>query len=117
MTTTTQSPAELINEARKARDEGMSIAHVADEERGSWDTKVIDQAIKAFADTGKPFSSNDIWPLLPEVRGALIGTRFMAASVRGYIRKVGRVTSTKKNTHAKEVAVWIIANRPAGDQS
>lgn len=100
----------MIAAARQARDEGMAVAQVADEERGSWDTKVIDQAIKAFADTGSSFSANDIWPLLPEVRGALIGARFAAAATRGYIRKVGRVPSTKKRTHAKDVGVWIISS-------
>jgi hypothetical protein len=106
------SPAELVTAARAARDEGMARAQVADEERGSWDTKVIDQAISAFADTGETFSANDIWPLLPEVRGALIGARFAAAAVRGYIRKVGNISSTKKGTHAKTVGVWIIADSP-----
>lgn len=106
-----KTPAALIAEARAARDEGMALAQVADEERGSWDSKVIDQAIRAFAETGRPFSMNDIRPLLPEVRGALIGVRFNHASRRGYVRKVGSTPSLKKNTHAKDIAVWVIANR------
>jgi hypothetical protein len=115
MSTATLTPREKIDAARAERDE--ALAHVEDADRDGWDRKVIDQAIEAFAEAGKPFSANDIRDLLPEVREALIGSRFMSASVRRYIRKVGRVPSTKKNTHAKEVAVWVIANRPSGDQS
>lgn len=111
MSTTTLTPAEQILEAQKARDEGMSIAQVADEERGSWDSKVIDQAIEAFAEQGRPFSMNDIRPLLPEVRPSLIGVRFTNASRRGYLRRVGMTPSLKRNTHLKPVALWLIANR------
>lgn len=100
---------ELIEEARKARAAGMALAQEAD--RDGWDKKTIDQAIHAFAGTGRPFSANDLRPLLPEVRSALMGARLYAASIRGLIRKCGQETSTKKNTHAKPVARWITANR------
>lgn len=109
MSTTTieipQSVADALAKARAARDEGMAQAQDAD--RDGWDRKVIDQAILAYAKLGAPFSSNTIRPLLPEVRSALIGARFMAASVRGDIRRVGAEPSTKKNTHSKDVALWI----------
>jgi len=110
MSTATMTPAERIAEAQKARDEGMSLAQVADEERGSWDSKVIDQAIEAFAEQGRPFSMNDIRPLLPEVRPSLIGVRFTHASRRGYLRKVGLTPSLKRNTHLKPVTLWVLAS-------
>lgn len=103
----TLTPAEAIAAARAERDTAMAAAEGAD--RDGWDKHVIDQAISAFAAQGRPFSSNDLRPLLPEVRAALIGARFMAASVRGQIRRVGFVTSTKRNTHAKPVAMWVRA--------
>lgn len=106
--TTTQRPktiAELVDEARRERDAAIAMAEDAD--RDGWDRKVIDQAIDAFADSRRPFSANDLRDLLPDVRSALIGSRFLAAAKQGRIRKVGLVTSTKRNTHAKPVAQWI----------
>lgn len=107
-TTTIEIPTsvvEAIRAARAARDAGMQNAELADS--SGWDRKVIDQAIDAYALTGERFSSNELRELLPEVRSALIGTRFMAASVGGRIRRVGLTPSTKKNTHGKDVAVWL----------
>lgn len=105
MTTTMLTPAEAIAAARLARDLAINLTDNAD--TSGWDRKVIDQAIDAFARTGRPFSSNDIRPLLPEVRSSLIGARFMAASVQGRIRRIGLEPSTKKNTHAKDVSRWV----------
>lgn len=108
------SHLELIAEARAARDAGIAMAEEAD--RDGWDRKVISQAISAFAGTGRIFTANDIRPLLPEVRSALIGGQFIAAARRGQIRVCGQDPSTKKNTHGKPVARWIIANRTGDTQ-
>lgn len=102
------TPAEEVALARMERDAAINLAEEAD--LTGWDRKIIDQAIKAFARQGRPFSSNDLRELLPDVRPALIGARFLAASNAGRIRKVGLTPSTKKNTHAKDVAVWVRAN-------
>lgn len=99
------SPAQAVAAARTARDEGMAQAEDAD--ASGWEKHLIDQAITAFAATGDPFSANDLRPLLPDVRSALMGARFMAAAKAGLIRRVGFATSTKKNTHSKDVAMWI----------
>lgn len=111
MTTTTIRPDHLaaIEAARLERDVAMDLATQAD--RDGWDRKVIDTAIAAFAGRGLAFSANDVRPLLPEVRPALIGARFYAASVRGLIRRAGYTPSTSKSTHAHPVAVWIATNR------
>lgn len=94
-----------IDQARHARDVAISLAEDAD--RDGWDRKVIDQAIESFADKGVAFSSNDVRPLLPEVRPALIGARFLAAARSGRIRRVGYVPSTQKTTHGHPVAQWV----------
>lgn len=99
------SPAEAIAAARAARDAG--IAQAEDADRTGWDKSLIDQAVEAFAEAGEPFSANDIRELIGDVRSALIGARFLAAANAGRIRRIGLVTSTKKNTHAKPVACWI----------
>ncbi|HEX6518113.1 MAG TPA: hypothetical protein VF049_21320 [Nocardioidaceae bacterium] len=111
MTTATKTltPAEAVAAARADRDAAMAAAEAAD--ITGWDKHVIDQAITAFANTGRPFSANDIRPLLGDVRSSLMGSRFMAASVRGQIRRVGRVTSLKKNTHCKDIDMWVRATQ------
>lgn len=102
---------QAIDAARAERDEAMAMAEEAD--RSGWDKKVIDQAIEAFARDGRPFSANDLRDLLPDVRTSLMGSRFYAASVAGLIRKQGRVTSTKRNTHAKDIDLWVGVGIPA----
>lgn len=72
----------------------------------AWDRHVIDQAIREVAARGVPFSSNDVRPLLPAVRSALIGARFLAARKRGEIRRIGYVPSTDPGTHSHPVALW-----------
>ena len=105
-----------LDEARRERDVALRTVDRADDQRGGWDKKLIDQAITHYIDRGVPFSSNDVRELLPDVRAALIGARFMAASVGGRIRKVGLTTSTKRNTHSKDVAVWVRATH-GGEQA
>lgn len=105
MTMTATSPREAIAAARAERDQGM--AHAEDADESGWEKSLIDQGIRAFAETGQPFSANDLRPLLPDVRSSLMGARFMAAAKAGRIRRVGLATSTKKNTHGKDVARWV----------
>jgi hypothetical protein len=74
-----------------------------------WTRDLIDQAIRTLAETGRPFSANSLRPLLPDVPGALMGARFMAAARRGQIRKVGTEPSTDPGTHGHDIKVWIKA--------
>lgn len=119
--------------AAAARDEGMAWAEMAEDERGGWTRSLIDQAIAWFAQTGQRFSANDLRELLPDdlpVQG-LMGSRFRhAANHLGLIRQVVAevryaddsvgyipvtVPSTKENTHAKGVTVWVgVANEEPG---
>lgn len=105
------SVVDAIAKARAARDEGMAAAEDAD--RDGWDTKVIDQAIRALIDTGRPFSANDLRQLLPDVRQPLIGARVRAAGTRGDTRRVGYVPSTLESTHGHPIAVWVRATQGA----
>lgn len=101
------TPAEAVAAARRERDVAICLAEDAD--ITGWDKKLIDQAIDAFARQGRPFSANDVRELLPDVRPALMGARFLAAANRGDIRPVGLVSSTKRTTHAKRIALWVRA--------
>jgi hypothetical protein len=99
-----------LAEARAERDLAFRTLDREDEQRGSWDKQLIDAAIAAFAEAGAPFSANDVRELLPDdVRTSLMGSRFFAAHVAKRIRRIGLTTSTKKNTHAKDVGQWIRA--------
>lgn len=86
------------------RDEGIARVEAA---AADWERAVIDRIIREVAARGRPFSANDCRPLLPPgVRPALIGARFLAASKRRQIRKLGWVPSTDPGTHAHPVALW-----------
>lgn len=66
----------------------------------------IDAAIRRVAARGGVFSANDVRPLIPDVRGGVVGARFNAAARSGLIVRVGYVASSKGNTHGHPVAEW-----------
>jgi hypothetical protein len=100
-----QSVVDAIAAAVVARDAGMAQAEEAD--RSGWNTSLIDTAIRAFADTGRDFSANDVRVVLPDdVPGPLMGARFSAAQTLGQIRFRGYVRSSKVSTHSKRIAMW-----------
>jgi hypothetical protein len=95
---------EQLELGQALRDTALAQVEAASDE---WERAVIDQAIRALADRGRPFSANDVRPLLPPgVRPALVGARFMAASRRLEIVEVGLVRSTDPGTHAKRITIW-----------
>jgi hypothetical protein len=98
------------DETRAAIATGWALYEASTREHGpsdEWDKRVIDQAIRAFAEQGKPFSANDLRPLLPEVRKCLISRRLIAAQNAGWIRYGGVTPSTLKSTKAARVNVYI----------
>jgi hypothetical protein len=101
--------APVSDEVRSAVNAGWAAYEVATREHGpsdEWDRRVIDQAIRAFAKQGRPFSVNDFRDLLPEVRKCLISRRLIAAQNDGLIRYVGVTPSTLKSTKAARVNVY-----------
>jgi len=93
-----------LAEARAERDRGMARAEAS--LHAAWDRAVIDQAITVLAATGQPFSANDVRGLLPDVRPALVGARFMHAARRGLIERIGDELATHKAGHARRVGLW-----------
>ena len=81
-------------------------AAVPEDRTDDWDKSVIDQAIGYVASHGLPFSANDLRPLLPAVRIALVSRRLIAAQNRGGIRAVGFTRSTLPSTHGAHVRVY-----------
>lgn len=101
--------APVTDKVRALVETGWSAYHAAVQEHGpsdEWDRRVIDQAIRAFVLQGKPFSANDLRPLLPEVRKCLISRRLIVAQNDGLIRYVGVTPSTLKSTKAARVNVY-----------
>lgn len=97
---------EQLELGQHLRDEGMAAVEEASDDMSR---ATIDQALREVAKRGRPFSANDVRPLLPPgIRPALVGARFMAASRRREIRKVGWVASTDPGTHAHPVALWAL---------
>jgi hypothetical protein len=101
--------APVSDEVRAAVKAGWAAYKAATEEYGpsdDWDRKVIDQCIRAFVKQGRPFSANDMRPLLPEVRKCLISRRLIVAQNDGLIRYVGVTPSTLKSTKSARVNVY-----------
>lgn len=96
---------EQLELGQALRDEGIARVTEASDQ---WERDVIDQAISAMVERGRPFSANDVRPLLPPgVRPALVGARFRTAALHRKIRRVGYVPSTDPGTHAHPIALWI----------
>ncbi len=101
--------APVSDEVRALVSAGWASYHASVVEHGpgdEWDRQVIDQAIRAFVFQGKPFSANDLRPLLPEVRKCLISRRLIVAQNDGLIRYVGVTPSTLPSTKAARVNVY-----------
>jgi hypothetical protein len=84
---------------RRAIRRGWKAYHDAVFEYGpsdEWDKRVIDQAIRAIAKQGQPFSVNDFRHLIPEVRACLISRRLIVAQHEGLI-EFKTVTSTSRS--------------------
>lgn len=96
---------DLLSLCRDARDEGIAQVEAASDD---WMRATVDQAIKAVADRGLPFSANDVRGLLPlGIRPALMGARFRYAATSGLVQRIGYVPSTDPGTHAHPVAQWL----------
>jgi hypothetical protein len=96
-------------DTRRLVADGWAAYEAATAEHGpadEWDRRVIDQAIHAFALQSKPFSANDLRPLLPEVRKCLISRRLIKAQTDEVIRHVGYTASTLPSTKSHPVKVY-----------
>jgi hypothetical protein len=85
------------------RDEAIAAVEDASD---AWDRSVIDQAIEAVGRRNVIFSANEVRPLLPKVRAALIGARFLAMAKAGKLEFVGFTTSTDPGAHSALLRRW-----------
>ena len=87
------------------RDEGHTQVTAASDDQ---DIAVVDQLIREHAALGRPFSINDIRPLVPALRSMnLLGARFRAAALRGDIAPTGRYPlATYASSRGRRVTEW-----------
>lgn len=95
-----------MNEPTALRDRGMRMVEDASEPAV---IAAIDDIIAAFNDRGRPWSANDIRPLLPAHRRPLLGARIRAAAIRRPVEQVriGYVPSDLPSTHNHPIALWV----------
>jgi hypothetical protein len=96
---------QCLAEGRAERDKGL--ATTVSTGPGKWDLAVVLNAIKPFAESGEPFTADDIRPLLPKVGSQVIGAGFNVARRRGLIECVGYQQSTNPSRHASVTRVWV----------
>lgn len=99
------SRAEVLQSARGAREAG---AAAADEAAGEWWRRIADQAIRAIARRGLPFTADDLVDRtgLPEAANPrAMGARFTSAHRDGVIRLVGYAMS-RPSCRGAVVRVW-----------
>lgn len=93
--------------AARLRDAGIADAtdHADD-----WWRRTVDQAIRALADSGECFTSDDVHALIPDAPPGTspnaFGGRFYAASVAGHIALIGYRRSTRPESRRRPVSVW-----------
>lgn len=88
------------------RDEGIARADAAQPDE--WKT-AVDRQIARLAATGRPFTADDVSTVVgdsPTGSQGAMGARFMAASRRGVIQRIGYVPSGRASVHAHPVAQW-----------
>jgi len=93
-------------QGRVLRDAGMAAADAVQPEQ--W-RHHVDVVIGTFADSGDPFTSDDVSLLTGDSptgsRGAM-GARFQHAARRGVIVRIGYTPSRRPSVHAHPVALW-----------
>lgn len=102
--------APVSDAVKAAVQSGYAAYKAATETNGrtdEWDNRVIVNCIRAFVKQGRPFSANDMRPLLPEVRKCLISRRLIDAQRDGWVRYGGVTPSTLKSTKSARVNVYI----------
>ena len=95
--------------------EGMAMA---EEAVPKWSDLAL-QTIRDLANTGRPFTSEDVTERIGLPRGGVatnrnnaVGAAMSGAARRGIIRKTGYRNATRPELHSAVVAVWIGARWP-----
>ena len=74
-----------------------------------WTEALFDQALLAIAGTGRPFSANDLWIVLPETGRAACGLYFASITRRRtpqVLIRIGFEPSINPKAHGKPVNVY-----------
>lgn len=95
--------------------DAMAAANIHPRAGDDWDRDVITRAIRAVAERGEPFSLNEVRPLLPAVRTALVGVCVNQLAKAGYLIDTGRRVMSSDPTTRHEIRIWVRAetSRPS----
>jgi hypothetical protein len=77
----------------------------------AWTEALFDQALLAIAGTGRPFSANDLWQVLPETGRAACGLYFASITRRRtpqVLIRIGFEPSINPKAHGKPVNVYAL---------
>ena len=85
------------------RDRGVQLVNDATDEQGR---AVVDQAIRVHGEMHSTVNANTIRNLLPAVRPALIGARFLALAKAGKLEKIGYVRASHAAGPGRMIADW-----------
>lgn len=67
----------------------------------------VDAVIERWAKSGRRFSANEIRDEVPTLASKYVGNRLRAAYMRKELIPVGKVRSTLRSTHAKELLTYV----------
>jgi hypothetical protein len=67
----------------------------------------VDAVIERYAASGRRFSANELRDDVPTLASHLVGNRLRAAFMRKELVPVGKVRSTLRSTHAKEICTYV----------
>src|SRR4051812_33270515 len=93
----------LLPDPRIARD---TAVEAVEESADDQDRQVIDQAIRVLGRQRGHVSANDLREVLPQVRPALIGSRFLAAAKRGDLTEDGTIHANHLAGHGRRIVRW-----------
>jgi hypothetical protein len=97
-----------VKTPQQLREEGTTAVIEASDDT---DKAVVRRAILETARLGKPFSPNDVRPLLPKLRSNnLIGAMFLSMLATGEISKIDETPSTDGGTHYKRIGVYVLGS-------
>lgn len=96
-----------VREAEAARDKALAVQEQHADPRL---LLAIDAVIAKHAASGRRFSANCIRDEVPTLASKYVGNRLRAAYMRKELIPVGKVRSTLRSTHAKEIYTYVGAD-------
>jgi hypothetical protein len=95
----------------EARDQANQTLAALYADVTDWNEAILDQALLAIAGSGRPFSANDLWAIVPDMGRGTAGLYFGVLARRTSPRvliKVGDEPSINEKAHGKPVNLYLL---------